>query len=315
VTSWPRYFVTVALAGHASSLWPMIVAPIAAAMVLRPALCLIETMPPGSPRQRQMAFLASIIPGVLFSCCATSASRLMPFSAMHSASCFVHCAILGGVFAFVPVRSLIRIGRQAAQLRLLMRFRQSPSPPLERAAAALHMRSWELPVDEPFCCVAGVFTPRVLVSTGAVKLLSEDELRAALLHERAHLRTRETLWLAIAAFLNQSSLVGSPRALSVFRHSGDYWADREAVQHTDPAILASALLRFSRFEQVANPLISHLAAGGSCERRTGFLTARLPMNTPRVHVATAALLLMSAASWSLLPTALRLAREAWGCRC
>ncbi len=51
----------------------------------------------------------------------------------------------------------------------------------------------ELDAPSPMMLVAGVTRPRILLSRCVRQLLTEDELRAALRHEAAHLRSRDNL--------------------------------------------------------------------------------------------------------------------------
>jgi Zn-dependent protease with chaperone function len=57
--------------------------------------------------------------------------------------------------------------------------------------AASHLAC--LPTDAPIAFCAGVIRPRIVVSAGLVRRLSDDELDAVLLHERDHARRLEPL--------------------------------------------------------------------------------------------------------------------------
>lgn len=126
-----------------------------------------------------------------------------------------------------------------------------------------------------FCL--GYLRPRVYISTGAVKLLSPDELRAVLLHEQHHLSARDPLRVACARVLNQA-LFFLP-ALSPlsdrYLELAEARADDAAVQAAagDRAALASALLAF---ETDAPPG----SAGISPERVDALLGVRVQKRVP-----------------------------------
>ncbi len=91
----------------------------------------------------------------------------------------------------------------------------------------------------------GVYKPRICISVGLVKHLSEDELKAVLLHERCHLQNRDPLSLLLVRVVT-----GALHMLPVFweicnRHrlKREIEADRVAVQGTSLITLANALLK------------------------------------------------------------------------
>jgi len=85
----------------------------------------------------------------------------------------------------------------------------------------------------------------VIVSTAALELLSDDELRGVLEHERAHLRQRHHLVLAVLA-----ALAGPMRkvpfiaaAIDAIPHYLEIAADNAARRHASTPALAGALLK------------------------------------------------------------------------
>jgi hypothetical protein len=85
---------------------------------------------------------------------------------------------------------------------------------------------------EAFC--AGYLRPRVYVSTGAVELLSVDELEAVLLHEQHHRSAHDPLRLACARVLTQALFF-----LPALRPLHDRHAEL-VEQHADAAAVASS---------------------------------------------------------------------------
>jgi Zn-dependent protease with chaperone function len=94
--------------------------------------------------------------------------------------------------------------------------------------------------------VAGVLKPTVFISTGALAQLGDDELLAALSHERAHLRGHDTLSLAILSVLRDLAPWGRGVALEAFRAAREAAADRAAAAAAGPLNLAAALVALAR---------------------------------------------------------------------
>jgi Zn-dependent protease with chaperone function len=135
-----------------------------------------------------------------------------------------------------------------------------PPPPLLAAIAdavagtarSLHSRRARaprlhfLPACGPALFCAGVRSPALVVSQGALDLLDPEELRAALRHELAHLERHDPAlsWFAMAAraalFFNPVAQV-SARALA---RDAEWLADERAGG--DRLALASALLKLHR---------------------------------------------------------------------
>ena len=78
--------------------------------------------------------------------------------------------------------TLVLIGRSAALARELTRVA------VRRSFAGVECRL--IPGSRPRAFVAGVRRPSVFVTTGALEVLTPDELRAVVLHEAHHARTR-----------------------------------------------------------------------------------------------------------------------------
>jgi Zn-dependent protease with chaperone function len=101
------------------------------------------------------------------------------------------------------------------------------------------------PAPHAFC--AGYLRPTIYVSTGALTVLSDDELAAVLVHEDHHRTLRDPLRLAFSRILSQA-LFFLPVLPSLRDRYGDLAeerADDAAVRAAgDAAPLASALLAF-----------------------------------------------------------------------
>jgi Zn-dependent protease with chaperone function len=97
--------------------------------------------------------------------------------------------------------------------------------------------------------VAGLRHPRVLVSTGALLELDDDELDAALAHERAHIERRHRFVLVFAELCRALAafLPGSRRAVEELSYHLERDADQYALERRiDRQALAGALRKASQ---------------------------------------------------------------------
>lgn len=98
--------------------------------------------------------------------------------------------------------------------------------------------------DTPPLTLVGVCSPQVLVSEVTVALLSGDELRVAVRHEVAHLRSRDNLKKLI---FHCSPFPGMAGLESAWQEAAELAADDGAVASLREALdLAAALIKLSR---------------------------------------------------------------------
>jgi Zn-dependent protease with chaperone function len=132
------------------------------------------------------------------------------------------------------------------RLGRLLSLAQAPSPRLARISSELGIPAVEIPAEASLCFVAGIRRPRVLVSSGAVARLSDADLRAALLHERAHLRRSDGLKAAAVSLAAECGIRPPARALRLYRLGREAAADAEAARVVGGDALAELLVRFAR---------------------------------------------------------------------
>lgn len=132
--------------------------------------------------------------------------------------------------------------------------------------------------DKPFGFCFGIVKPKVYVSTEVVRILSTQELKALLLHERSHLRHKDTtiMFVAmVAGFLFPFFPIFSD-LLRNFRIEKEIKADHEAVQalgSTVPLIsVLKKLLSFDTPNQLV--LVSSIADDDTLEPRIRALGAK-----------------------------------------
>ncbi|TMR42250.1 hypothetical protein ETD96_01500 [Actinomadura geliboluensis] len=101
--------------------------------------------------------------------------------------------------------------------------------------------------SRPFALTYGLRRPRILVSTGLLNSLNEDELAAVLAHERAHLRNRDPLKTLCARVLlaRHFYLPGMDHLRHRFTMGRELAADRRALAQHGTTALAGSLLKVS----------------------------------------------------------------------
>src|ERR1700692_937285 len=102
--------------------------------------------------------------------------------------------------------------------------------------------------EAPPIMLVGVRKPRVLVSESTVALLSPDELRIALRHELAHIRSQDNLKKLLFRFC---PFPGMAKLESAWSRSTELAADGASVSKLHDAVdLAAALVKLSRLVSV-----------------------------------------------------------------
>jgi Zn-dependent protease with chaperone function len=104
------------------------------------------------------------------------------------------------------------------------------------------------PSPRPFCFTAGLWAPRIYISTTTLDQLDAPQQRAVLAHERAHVAFGD-LWrsrvLSILALLGAPVLAAA--TLRAWHRASERLCDRVAADELDsPATVAEALLAFAR---------------------------------------------------------------------
>jgi Zn-dependent protease with chaperone function len=96
----------------------------------------------------------------------------------------------------------------------------------------------------PPLTLVGVCSPRVLISDATVALLSKEELRVAVRHEIAHMRSRDNLKKLV---FHCSPFPGMSGLENAWQEAAELAADDGAVASTRDALdLAAALIKLSR---------------------------------------------------------------------
>jgi Zn-dependent protease with chaperone function len=136
----------------------------------------------------------------------------------------------------------------------------------------------------PPLILVGVRNPRVLVSKAAVALLSQDELRIALKHEREHVKSHDNLKKLIFCFC---PFPGMAKLESAWSQAAELAADDAAVSNPRHAVdLAAALVKLSHLPVEPAPVCAMGFVAGSLSQRVARLLAWDEANTARARIRT-----------------------------
>ena len=225
-----------------SQFWPMLILPALAALG---SDRIARRLPATRTDWRAAAALAAcpglVMLAIIAMVAVRSASHLHADDYLH----FVQYHVPMAIGLALLGRAAWRLHRRNSGVRVLKDLARAPSPRLERAAAQVPVAVREIDDGSCECFVAGVLHPYAYVSRGVLERMTDEELLAALHHERAHASSHDPAMLAILSFLADLA-PGTGRALTLYRQARERRADSEAAQRAGPCALASALLAMSR---------------------------------------------------------------------
>jgi len=230
-----------------TSLCALIVVPPAAALAGRLFAPHILRMTDDPACQAAYAAAAAALPGAVFVVLA-----LGSLASANGASCwtmpggrFVLGAIVGLTVAAI-IHACWRFVARAAGIQRLASSSGPATPRLRELATVCGVRVLEINDAAPVCALAGLISPTVFVSTGALRALNDEELRAALLHERAHIRRGDQIVAACLSFFADLLPLPSTDLLETHRFARELVADRAAAELTGANTLAHALIAFAK---------------------------------------------------------------------
>lgn len=157
----------------------------------------------------------------------------------------------------------IRTLRQTQQVvRVwLAQPRLEPAPALQALFTALGVagRVDLIATEVPLALCYGLWRPRILLSAGLLARLAPDELRAVVLHERAHVQRRDPLRLLGWCMLD-AACWWLPPGLARARLRYELLADRAVIRAGARVALARALLNL--LERPVSAAVAPVALGG-----------------------------------------------------
>ncbi len=193
--------------------------------------------------QAPLAAIAAIIPGAAFASLA-----VIGLLGASSSGClnFVWGRLLVGVIVtlvFLAVaRASLKAYRSAVQVRRLIDASRTPDSVIEAIARRCGVKVRVLNYQEPFCALARIWNPVVLISRGTRERLDDEELEAALRHERAHAIRFDLLLGAVLSFCADLLPLPATDLIETYALARESAADEHAVRKCAPDVLASAIL-------------------------------------------------------------------------
>lgn len=182
---------------------------------------------------------------------------------------------------------LLFVGRQwwitAAAIRSLRRKASDP-PPRVLTLLARHALTQHVIVFRDVharALTVGLITPRIMVSTGLIEALEDDELEAVLLHEQSHLRNRDPLYLLLARALTTAfSYLPVVKVLAQrYQAAIELAADEDVIARQGGSLsLSSAMAKLLRARP---PMADATPFTGAADLRLSYLLER-EVNLPGV---------------------------------
>ncbi|MGQ0572491.1 MAG: M56 family metallopeptidase [Armatimonadota bacterium] len=181
--------------------------------------------------------------------------------------------IAGGLWILAADR------RRRITALVLHSLQDRPVPPPSRIHALLEKYALADRVSvfenhRPIALTAGLVTPRILVSTGLIGALQDDEIEAVLLHEQSHLANRDPLYMLIAGGLAAAFVFLPVVEALAQRHRAalELAADEYVILRQGGAVsLASAIVKVLR---TAPSTLETIAFTGIAELRLSRLLGR-----------------------------------------
>lgn len=150
-------------------------------------------------------------------------------------------------------------------------------------------------VKTAFTC--GLLRPRVYISTGLMKGLGRDELRAVFLHELKHKKSLDPLRFLILGFFRDAFfyLPAASHAASYIRHKKEHEADDNGAKAPGgPLSLASAMVKVAKASSL------HAALADSTDQVSGRVKRLLDGRKPRFSLPARAAITSGAVLAALL---------------
>ena len=261
--------------------WQSLTATVVGAVVLAGLALVLPTVPVSTG-------LADLLRACLM---ALQAQYATPGGAAAGATGAVLALAMLGRCGYCVAASMISAARGRAQHRRILAMTGQPRPDmgavlLDDAAPAVY-------------CLPGR-RRRIVITAGALALLDDQQLAAALAHERAHVEQRHDLVIAWAAGLARAfpRVALFTRGLTESRRLVELLADDVATRTSDRLTLAEALLTLAG---ARTPTAALGASGDAAERVRRLIAPRRPL--PRSRRALTGLVALGAAAAPLIALA------------
>jgi hypothetical protein len=204
------------------------------------------------------------------------------------------------VCAATVVVGLATLISQYVRTRLALRHLGppiAPPPSLLEIESQLGIEVRLCADDRVFCCCAGLFFPRVVLSRGMLELLDASQLTAVLAHEAAHVRRRDParalavrcasnalFYLPLTRYLSEKALVAS-----------ELGADAAAARVAGQPALVRALLDVLGRVRPGLGTVTEMASLDALDSRIEALRTKvLPRTRPKVVIQVSSVVVVLA---------------------
>ena len=221
------------------SLCAILIVPPAVWLIVRYAKPRILAMEADRCWQAPFAAVGSLLPGAYGLTVGTSSNCLQ----------FITGRIIFAALLFLTALALARaIWIAAVRLGEAASIRRSSCDAGERLKAAASGICAVREIDDanPFCAVLGILHPVIVLSTGALDRLDDEELSAALFHEAAHVQRYDHVLGALAAFFSDLLPFAGDDLLKTYWEAREFAADQRAVAQTKVEALAGAIIAMAK---------------------------------------------------------------------
>lgn len=178
-----------------------------------------------------------------------------------------------GVIAFV-----IQVVKTRAYLKKYLSKRLTVPKSLKTAISSLDLSGKVDVVKDPnkFSFCYGIFKPRICLSTGLIKAITSEELKAVILHESYHIQNHDPLKIILSqtASLMFFFIPILREIQQYFALSKEVAADNIAIKYGDRESLISVLNKLLVAPAPAFNGVAALASLGDLEKRILYLTGK-----------------------------------------
>ncbi len=289
-----------------ASLCGLLVIPIAAWLAVRLLAPYIRRMNNDPSWQAPLAAIASTTPGAVFLVLA-----IVDLAGARSSGClqFVWGRIIFASILTLAILAFIRATAVAyqryAQVRRVIQHSHTPSDQVREVAKKVGLTVRIIPSPEPFCALAQPLRPVVLLSRGTVERLDNEELEAALTHERAHALRGDLLLAAALSFFADLLPLPVRDLTATYKAAREFAADNHAVRKVEPHQLASAILSLAGGQTLGHGVAALAEDAASLKKR---VLALLENRAERTDLAGRRMMTVSGlfaiATISLMPAVL-----------
>lgn len=224
---------------------------------------LLETAISISARTRQMLFAAvMLLPLTTFALniihwtkvCSFLTARFTEQTKLlfipHSGSIMLLLAGLALMYIIYSLRGPTARHSELAVFNHPMQYERVSKLIAGLGAPQLDLVIYETPY--PFACVSGVWKPKVLLASGLLEVMDDQELRAVLAHELAHVKSNDNLLNQVLVLIRHLTFFSPVTHLAHIRYSiarEEAADDLAATMLAQPTDLASALVKVIRASQ------------------------------------------------------------------